>query len=482
MARQPSRTSREYRTSREQTSREQTSREYTNEKPRRRSRQHSSTGRRDSRAQTLPQYNHNGHEVTKGIHPDGESGRRGFHPFKFMMLSFKSSSTLSRMVNCLWPIVPVAIALHFAKPEWKLAIFITNYIAMVPAANTLGFAGQELSRKMPQKAIAVVLETTLGSVVELILFMVLLKTDVGGSNVPVLRAAILGSILANLLLCLGSCFVAGGIKNDVQEFHEAVSESGSGLMLVAAMALVLPAVFAKYLMNNTEYQSTVTMIQHNTIRISQGVAIISLVGYLIYVAYQTISHDGLFHEIYEADEHKDLDRHEELRKPKLTLTEAFVALIISLACVSLIAIFLVQEIPFMVEERGVSDAFVGLILIPLVEKIAEHLLAIDEAYDNQINMAMAHVMGASIQTALLNAPLVVLVGWGLHVDMDYNFAIFDAVALVLAVLVVGSFLRDGKSNYLEGVLCIMVYIIIAICAFFFPNPVHNTAAGGEGGH
>lgn len=105
---------------------------------------------------------------------------------------------------------------------------------MVPAANMLGFAGQELSRKMPQKAIAVVLETTLGSVVELVLFMVLLKTDVGGSNVPVLRAAILGSILANLLLCLGSCFVAGGVKNDVQKFHEAVSESGSGLMLVAA--------------------------------------------------------------------------------------------------------------------------------------------------------------------------------------------------------------------------------------------------------
>lgn len=87
---------------------------------------------------------------------------------------------------------------------------------------------------MPQKDIAVVLETTLGSVVEIILFMVLLKTDRQGSNVPVIRAAILGSILANLLLCLGSCFVAGGIKNNTQEFHEAVSESGSGLMLVAA--------------------------------------------------------------------------------------------------------------------------------------------------------------------------------------------------------------------------------------------------------
>jgi len=480
MARQQSRSSREYRSSQEQG---YTSRESTNEKPRRRSQQ-KSNGRGDDRG--LPQYNHNGHKVTKGIHPDGESGRKGLNPLKFFKIAFKSSSTLSLMVNLLWPIVPVAIALHFARPEWKLAIFITNYIAMVPAANMLGFAGQELARKMPQKAIAVVLETTLGSVVELILFMVLLKTDVQGSNVPVIRAAILGSILANLLLCLGSCFVAGGMKNDVQEFHEAVSESGSGLMLVAAMALVLPAVFAKYLLNNQDFQlPSATFVVDNATKISRGVAIISLVGYCIYIFYQTVSHDGLFHEIYEMDEHMDKDRHEELAKEKFTLIEALVAMVISLACVSLIAIFLVQEIPYMVEERGVSDAFVGLILIPLVEKIAEHLLAIDEAYDNQINMAMAHVMGASIQTALLNAPLVVLVGWGLHVQhMDYNFVIFDAVALVLAVLVVGSFLRDGKSNYLEGVLCIMVYIIIAICAFFFPNPAHGSAAGGggEGGH
>jgi Ca2+:H+ antiporter len=136
------------------------------------------------------------------------------------------------------------------------------------------------------------------------------------------------------------------------------------------VALVLPAVFAKYLLNNTDYVATNEAIYHKTWRISQGVAIICLVGYLVYVAYQTISHDGLFHEIYEADEHKDLDRHEELAKPKLTLIEAFVALVVSLACVSLIAIFLVLEIPFMVEERGVSDAFIGLILIPLVEKIA----------------------------------------------------------------------------------------------------------------
>lgn len=113
----------------------------------------------------------------------------------------------------------------------------------------------------------------------------------------------------------------------------------------------------------------------------------------------------------------------------------------------------------------------GLILVPLVEKFAEHLTAIDEAYDNQANFALTHVLGSSIQTALLNTPIVVFVGWGMaNYDVDLNFRSFEAIVLILAIIVVGNFLRDGKSNYLEGALCVIVYIIIAICAFYLPNP------------
>lgn len=101
---------------------------------------------------------------------------------------------------------------------------------MVPAANLLGFAGQELARKLP-KVFGVILETTLGSIVEIVLFMVLIAK--GEEYVQVIRAAILGSILANLLLCLGLCFFIGGLKREDQEFHEGISEVGSGLMLVA---------------------------------------------------------------------------------------------------------------------------------------------------------------------------------------------------------------------------------------------------------
>ena len=188
--------------------------------------------------------------MTRGIEPEGESGRSGVHPWKFLQICFRSNSLISKWVNVLWPVVPVAIALvsfqsfdgaesttanhaqHFARPDMHLAIFVTNYIAMVPAANMVGFTGSELARKLP-KVLGVIAETTFGSFIEIILFMVLLKTSVGDSNVQVIRSAILGSILANLLLCLGFCFFAGGLKGGEQSFHEAISEAGSGLMLVA---------------------------------------------------------------------------------------------------------------------------------------------------------------------------------------------------------------------------------------------------------
>lgn len=121
----------------------------------------------------------------------------------------------------------------------------------------------------------------------------------------------------------------------------------------------------------------------------------------------------------------------------------------------------------------------GLILVPLVEKAAEHLTALDEAWDNQMNFALSHILGSALQTALLVAPIAVIVGWGLDKDMGLNFEIFMVVVLILAIIVVGNFLKDGKTDYLEGALCVIIYIIVAITAWFYPNPQQgstNTAS------
>ncbi|KAI9893448.1 MAG: hypothetical protein M1814_006745 [Vezdaea aestivalis] len=431
----------------------------------------------------LPGFNHNGHKVTKGINPEGESGRRGVDPLHFFRIVWRSSCTASKWVNILWPFVPAAIAIHFARPDLHLWIFILNYIAIAPSANLIGFAGQELARKMP-KVLGVVVETTLGSIVEIVLFMILLANDEHGELVFVIQSAILGSILANLLLCLGLCFFFGGARSGrkEQEFDEAISEVGSGLLLVAGMGLLVPSAFFTALQNTPDLVS-MDKLQQKELTLSRITAIILLAAFAMYVFFQVRTHHGVYSDILEKDELKDADREKDLRKSKLTLTECIIALVLALTLVSMSAVFLVQNIEYIVIEHHVPDHFLGLILVPLVEKFSEHITAIDEAWDDQMNFALAHVLGATIQTALLNAPLVVLVGWGLHKGMSLNFEIFNVLLVVLAILVVGNFLRDGKSNYLEGGLCVLVYLIIATTSAFYPNPPHGKKeeSGGSGG-
>ncbi|KAL4806978.1 hypothetical protein BDV18DRAFT_110901 [Aspergillus unguis] len=415
------------------------------------------------------------------IHTAGQSGRSGIHPLLFLQVCFRSTCTLSMIVNILWPFVPAAIVMHFARPDLHVWIFALNYIAMVPSANLLGFAGGELAKKLP-KVLGVLLETFLSSVVEIVLFMVLIHNDQGGNLIPVIQAAILGSILANLLLCLGLCFFLGGLGREDQVFHEAVSEVGSGLLLVAGFGLLIPSAF--YATLNSGTTSAVAAepeaIFAWTLKISRATAIILLVAFAMYLFYNLHSHHTIFDEILEIDEHRDEDRDKEELRNKLTLIECFIAIAIALACVCMSAVFLVQEIEHIVNDQGVPDNFMGLILVPVVEKAAEHLTAIDEAWDNQINFALFHCLGPSIQTALLNAPLAVIVAWGLGKDMSLNFEIFMIVLVVLSILVVGNFLRDGRSNYLEGGLCVLVYIIIAVTTWYYP-PVEGGGEGGGGG-
>ncbi|KAJ2900744.1 hypothetical protein MKZ38_002280 [Zalerion maritima] len=422
---------------------------------------------------------------------EGESGRSGFHPRHFLHVLWRSSCAASMLTNILWPFVPIAIVLQYAAdaPLWTFAV---SYIGVIPSANLLGFAGQEFARKMPKVA-GILIETTFGSVVEIILLVTLIvkhndKADMGEDDqeeeernlIPIIQAAILGSILTNLLLCLGLCFFFGGIHQSSQKFHAVVSEVGTGLLLVAAFGLLIPSAF--YAALKTEASKTTDSglrILHETftranldadvLDISRATSIALIVAFLLYIWYCASSHHSIFDEVIEADEHRDADREEDLEKPKFTLTETALALVISLVCVTLLLIFLVDKIEDVVES-GVPDQFLGLILLPLVEKAAEHLTAIDEAWDGVINVALYHCLGPSIQTALFNGPLAVIIAWAMGKSLDLNFEIFMVALLVLSILVVGNFLRDGESNWLEGALLVVVYVIIGIASWYYPNP------------
>jgi Ca2+:H+ antiporter len=228
-------------------------------------------------------------------HPDGESGRSGFHLRNFFSVSWKSSNKVSMFVNVLWPFVPLAIILKFVAHSHPLIIFTLSYIAMIPAANLLGFAGQEFARKMP-KVSGILIETAFGSVVEIILFLILIVKHKSGGNgsaehgnlIPVIQAAILGSILTNLLLCLGLCFFVGGIRRNVQTFHAAVSEVGSGVLLVAGLGLLIPSAFYSALKGaavpGTGHKHfTEEKLQHDVLKISQITSILLIIAFFMYV-------------------------------------------------------------------------------------------------------------------------------------------------------------------------------------------------------
>jgi Ca2+:H+ antiporter len=211
-------------------------------------------------------------------------------------------------------------------------------------------------------------------------------------------------------------------------------------------------------------------LHEKVVSVSRITSCLLMISYAVYIYFQIRTHESIYDAIFEEEEEQEEEEeHEE--KEKLTFTECIVALSIAITMVTIIAINLVEQIEFIVRDRQISDSFVGLILVPVVEKFAEHLGAIDEAWDNQMNMALAHVLGATIQTSLFNGPLVVLVGWVTNKNMDLNFDLFNIIVLILGILVVGNFLRDSKSNYLEGSLCVIVYLNIAVAAYFYPNPV-----------
>lgn len=321
--------------------------------------------------------------------------------------------------------------------------------------------------------------SSFGSLVEIILFLVLLTGENFAEAENVIKAAILGSILANLLLCLGMCFFASGLRRDESHFSDAISEAGSGLLLTAGFGLAVPTLFANSFSTGTTETEGVA---GNVIAVSRITAIALMIAYFIYVWFMGRTHHGIYEAVFEYDEERDHDKHKDAARDKLTLTECVIALAISIALVTIIAIALVEQIPYIVENYNVSDSFMGLILVPLVEKAAEHLTAVDEAWDNQMNLALSHVLGATLQTALFNAPLVVIVGWGMGLEMGLDFDIFNLAVLILAILTVGNFLRDQKSNYLEGALCVIVYVVVAAAAFYNPTPgeVHSTTESTEG--
>ncbi|KAK4906397.1 Vacuolar calcium ion transporter, partial [Elasticomyces elasticus] len=333
-------------------------------------------------------------------------------------------------VNVLLVFVPLGIVAGAAG--WSPVLqFVLNFIAIIPLASLLAFTTEELAVPLGQ-TIGGLLNATFGNAVELIVSIIALRNG----EIRIVQASMLGSILSNILLVLGCCFFAGGLKYHEQSFNSTVASTMSSLMAVATASLIIPA---------TLYSVMDDSSQHSDDRInilSHGTAIILLIIYIAYLVFQLKSHVDLF----EDSESQGSDQEE----PQiLSIWSAGACLVLVTMLVAICAEYLVGSIDAIVEEAHISKTFIGLILIPIVGNAAEHVTAVIVAMKNKMDLAIGVAIGSSLQIALFVTPFLVILGWAMGQPMTLHFENFETVAFFLASLVVILLIQDGKSNYLE---------------------------------
>ncbi|KAI9878435.1 MAG: hypothetical protein M1830_000870 [Pleopsidium flavum] len=363
---------------------------------------------------------------------------------------------LSNYVNVLLVFVPLGIIA--GAVGWSpTAVFILNFLAIIPLAALLSFATEELSVKLGQ-TLGGLLNATFGNAVELIVSIVALKNG----EIRIVQSSMLGSILSNILLVLGCCFLAGGLKYHEQKFNETVASTMSSLMLVASASLIIPAtLYAALTHSSTNSEETLLILSH-------GTAIIMLILYVMYLVFQLRTHTDLFDE--ENSEGTDGDNNgKEEEEHILSPWAAGVTLVLITVAVAVCAEYLVDSIDSIVKTAHISKTFIGLVLLPIVGNAAEHVTAVVVAMKNKMDLAIGVAIGSSMQIALLVTPFLVILGWIIDQPMTLHFMTFETVVFFLSVLVVILIIQDGKSNYLEGAMLLGTYIIIALAFYVYPD-------------
>lgn len=369
---------------------------------------------------------------------------------------------LSSWINILLLFVPLGIIA--GERGWSApAVFTLNFFAIIPLAAVLSFATEEIAHRLGE-TLGGLVNATFGNAVELIVSIVALRAG----EIEVVQASMLGSILSNLLLVLGMCFLLGGIfnmrdSNGVgieQTFASGTAQTTCSMMTLASASLIIPAALYTML-NHSDSQEK----QDSILMLSRGTAVILLLLYCAYLVFVLRTHKELFEP--EAQAVGDVVT-EPKEDPVLSPWSAALVLIVTTVIISYAADYMVDSIDDIAATGAMSKTFIGLILIPIVGNAAEHVTACVVAVKNKMDLAMGVAIGSSIQIALLVTPSLVLLGWAIGQPMSLHFETFETIAFALSVMVVTYTVQDGKSNYLEGAMLMGLYVIIALA--FWASP------------
>jgi Ca2+:H+ antiporter len=350
-------------------------------------------------------------------------------------------------LNLLLVFIPIAVALDWygANP---VMVFAAAALAIVPLAGLMGRSTEHLSTYVGA-TVGGLLSASLGNAPELIIAGFALKEGL----VDVVKASITGSILGNTLFSLGLSMIIGGWGRERQRFNPTVAGMSGGLLFVAAVALLIPAMF--HFATGKERE------------VSMEIAVVLFVTYLLSLLFTLKTHRQLIQQGGQ-DTPAAAESHEASHEAHWSKGKSIGVLAVVTVVIAVVSEILVGAIEPASASIGMTPIFTGIIFLALVGNAAEAMNAVSFARKDQMDLSFGIAVGASTQVALFVAPVLVFAGYFMGKPMDLHFTAFEIVAIVLAVTIVSRQTSDGECHWMEGVMLIAVYLMLAIGFFFLP--------------
>ncbi|RMF46392.1 MAG: calcium/proton exchanger [Anaerolineae bacterium] len=349
---------------------------------------------------------------------------------------------LALLLLCL----PLALLAEYG--HWgSLWVFLLSAVGVIPMAEYIGESTEALAAYTSPR-VGGLLNATLGNAAELIITIVAIREGL----LELVKASITGSILGNLLLVLGMAFLLGGLKNGLQTFEQRNATRNAILLVLAVLALLIPSVLSHAI--GPEGSPQVETL-------SLGVAGVMIVLYALALIYGFRAQGmPLAHQPSDGDV---------VHEPDWSIRKAVLVLAASTIGVVVLSELLVGAVEAVVAGFGVSEFFLGVILIPVVGNVAEHLVAVEVALANKMELSVEIAIASSLQIALFVAPVLVFISLAMGNPLQLIFNQFELLALIAGVLVVALVSADGESNWLEGAELLAVYIILGLAFFLLPG-------------
>jgi Ca2+:H+ antiporter len=363
-----------------------------------------------------------------------------------MALSFKPS------INWLLAFIPISVLLELAHVPPPV-LFFSAALAIVPIARLIVVSTEQLAERTGD-AVGGLLNATFGNAPELIIAVVALKAG----YFDMVRASIIGSILANLMLATGIGFFLGGLRYHTQEYNAAAARLYSSMMLISAVSLGVPSAFNRF------FSPTETIREEKLVNL--GTACVLLAAYALYLVFLLKTHPDYFQSVATTadDEHSG---------SRWSLGKTMGSLVGASVLAAWMSEILVGAAEGTGQALGMSQVFIGIVFLAIIGGAAESGSAIAMARKNKLDLTIGIAMGSSIQIALFVAPVLVLAsGFIAPQPLELSFSRAEIGTLFLGVLISAIVAGDGRSNWYKGIQLVLVYAMIAILFYFLPEAAH----------